>query len=127
MRTTTTSAGSRHCRRPGQAILVVATAGGRVVLAADAMHDYEELDRDRPFSVVADLPAMYAAFDLIREMAQDAGTSIVAGHDPLVMERPARDPPQAELMGSPAVLRNLIESGRRVHSSARPCHLGLVA
>jgi glyoxylase-like metal-dependent hydrolase (beta-lactamase superfamily II) len=72
---------------PGQAVVVVATAAGRLVLAADAVHYYEELERDRPFSVVADLPAMYAAFDLLREMETDPGTRIVAGHDPLVRER----------------------------------------
>lgn len=72
---------------PGQAIVVVATPAGRVVLASDAVHYYEELERDRPFSAVADLPDMYAAFDLLREMQQDAGTAIVAGHDPAVLSR----------------------------------------
>jgi glyoxylase-like metal-dependent hydrolase (beta-lactamase superfamily II) len=76
---------------PGQAIVIVASPAGRVVLASDAVHYYEELERDRPFAVVASLPDMYAAFDLINEMGQDTGTSIVAGHDPLVAERfPAR-------------------------------------
>jgi glyoxylase-like metal-dependent hydrolase (beta-lactamase superfamily II) len=72
---------------PGQAIVIVTTAAGRVVLASDAVHYYEELERDRPFSVVADVPAMYAAFDQIRELEQDAGTVIVAGHDPAVLDR----------------------------------------
>jgi glyoxylase-like metal-dependent hydrolase (beta-lactamase superfamily II) len=76
---------------PGQAIVIVATRTGRLVLASDAVHYYEELERDRPFFIVADLPDMYAAFDLIKEMEQDAGTRVVAGHDPLVAERfPAR-------------------------------------
>jgi glyoxylase-like metal-dependent hydrolase (beta-lactamase superfamily II) len=35
---------------PGQAIVTVATAAGPVVLASDAVHYYEELERDRPFS-----------------------------------------------------------------------------
>lgn len=72
---------------PGQAVVVVATAAGQVVLAADAVHYYEELERDRPFCVVSDVPAMYAAFDLIREMESDPGTRVAAGHDPLVRER----------------------------------------
>jgi glyoxylase-like metal-dependent hydrolase (beta-lactamase superfamily II) len=79
---------------PGQAILAVATAGGPVVLASDAVHYFEELERDRPFSIVASLADMYAAFDQIRELADD-GARVVAGHDPLVAERfghPA-DPP----------------------------------
>jgi glyoxylase-like metal-dependent hydrolase (beta-lactamase superfamily II) len=72
---------------PGQAIVTVATAAGPVVLASDALHYYEELERDRPFSTVANLPDMYAAFDQISELAQAPGTRVVAGHDPLVAER----------------------------------------
>jgi glyoxylase-like metal-dependent hydrolase (beta-lactamase superfamily II) len=78
----------------GQAIVTVATAGGPVILASDAVHYYEELERDRPFAIVASLADMYAAFDQIRELAE-AGARVVAGHDPLVAERfgtPA-DPP----------------------------------
>src|SRR6266702_5320452 len=79
---------------PGQAIVTVATAGGPVVLASDAVHYFEELERDRPFSIVASLADMDAAFDQIRELA-GGGARVVAGHDPLVAERfghPA-DPP----------------------------------
>jgi glyoxylase-like metal-dependent hydrolase (beta-lactamase superfamily II) len=72
---------------PGQAIVTVRTRSGRVILVSDAVHYYEELERDRPFSTVANLVEMYAAFDQIREMAQDAGVSVVAGHDPAVRER----------------------------------------
>ena len=71
---------------PGQAVVIVAAAGGPVVLASDAVHYYEELERDRPFSTVANLADMYAAFDQIRELA-DGGARVVAGHDPLVAER----------------------------------------
>lgn len=72
---------------PGQAIVTVATAAGPVILASDAVHYYEELERDRPFVIVADLAAMYAAFDQIRERGTEPGARIVAGHDPLVAER----------------------------------------
>jgi glyoxylase-like metal-dependent hydrolase (beta-lactamase superfamily II) len=72
---------------PGQAIVTVATAAGPVVLASDAVHYYEELERDRPFAIVANLADMYAAFDQISELAQAPGTRVVAGHDPLVAER----------------------------------------
>lgn len=72
---------------PGQAVVIVATAAGRVVLASDAVHYYAELELDRPFSVVADVAEMYAAFDQIREMAEDQGTRVVAGHDPEVRSR----------------------------------------
>jgi glyoxylase-like metal-dependent hydrolase (beta-lactamase superfamily II) len=79
---------------PGQAIITVATAGGQVILASDAVHYYEELERDRPFSIVASLADMYAAFDQIRELAE-AGGRVVAGHDPLVADRlgTPTDPP----------------------------------
>ncbi len=72
---------------PGQAVVTVATRGGPVILASDAVHYYEELERDRPFSTVANLADMYAAFDQIREMAAEPGARVVAGHDPLVAER----------------------------------------
>lgn len=72
---------------PGQAIVSVHTGSERVILASDAVHYYEELERDRPFSAVANLVEMYAAFDQIREMEQDANTSVVAGHDPAVAGR----------------------------------------
>jgi glyoxylase-like metal-dependent hydrolase (beta-lactamase superfamily II) len=72
---------------PGQAIVLVETAVGRVLLASDAVHYYEEIERDRPFSIVADLPAMYAAYDTIRQIARDQHTSVVAGHDPEVLNR----------------------------------------
>ena len=72
---------------PGQAIVLIETAAGRVLLASDAVHYYEEIERDRPFSIVADLPAMYAAFDTVRQIARDPHTKIVAGHDPEVLSR----------------------------------------
>lgn len=72
---------------PGQAILTVPTKSGRVVLASDAVHYYEELDRDWPFCTVADLAGMYAGFDRIRELAADDGTRVIAGHDPQVLTR----------------------------------------
>ncbi|MDQ7910463.1 N-acyl homoserine lactonase family protein [Phytohabitans sp. ZYX-F-186] len=66
---------------PGQLVVVV----GDVVIASDALHYYEELDADRPFVHVADLPAMYTGFQLLREYG---GTHrLVAGHDPEVMRR----------------------------------------
>ena len=72
---------------PGQLIAQVAQPGGAVVLAADALHFYDELERDRPFFVVADLLEMYRGFDLLREMTQDPGRLLVAGHDAAVRER----------------------------------------
>jgi glyoxylase-like metal-dependent hydrolase (beta-lactamase superfamily II) len=73
---------------PGQLIVSVATRdGGTVVLASDALHFYEEVERDRPFAILADLPAMYRAYDTLAQLAAQPGTSLVAGHDPLVRSR----------------------------------------
>lgn len=76
---------------PGQLIASVATPdGGTAVLASDALHFYEEAERDRPFAIVADLPAMYRAYDTLAQLASQPGTRLVAGHDPLVRARFAR-------------------------------------
>lgn len=72
---------------PGQLIVVVHGETGIAVLASDAIHSYEEFERDRPFGIVADVPDMYRAFDRIAEIATAPGTRIVPGHDPAVMTR----------------------------------------
>lgn len=72
---------------PGQAVVSVATADGPVVLASDALHYYEELERDWAFGAVADLPQLYRAYDLLRELASAPGARLVPGHDPLVGAR----------------------------------------
>ncbi|MGI9049291.1 MAG: N-acyl homoserine lactonase family protein [Rubrobacteraceae bacterium] len=76
----------------GLQVVRVKTVRGSVVLASDATHFYENIEQDRPFSIVADLAQMYGAFDLVRSLADSPG-HVVAGHDPLVMERfpPARE------------------------------------
>jgi glyoxylase-like metal-dependent hydrolase (beta-lactamase superfamily II) len=80
---------------PGQLIVEVEGRQGPVVLASDAVHYYEEIERDRPFVVVADLEAMYAGFDTVAELASAPGAVLVPGHDPLVMHRFAPADPEA--------------------------------
>ena len=46
---------------PGQVALTVPTDEGRVVLASDAVHFYEELEDDRPFAVIHNLAETYEA------------------------------------------------------------------
>jgi glyoxylase-like metal-dependent hydrolase (beta-lactamase superfamily II) len=76
---------------PGELIASVATPdGGAAVLASDALHFYEEIERDRPFAILADLPAMYRAYDTLAQLARQPRTNLVAGHDPLVRTRFAR-------------------------------------
>ncbi|TVY99843.1 N-acyl homoserine lactonase family protein [Trebonia kvetii] len=77
---------------PGQLIATVSTgtrarSAGTVVLASDALHFYEEVERDRPFAILADLPGMYRAYDTLAQLASQPGTHLVAGHDPAVRAR----------------------------------------
>jgi glyoxylase-like metal-dependent hydrolase (beta-lactamase superfamily II) len=72
---------------PGQAIVELTTGEGPVLLASDAVHFYEELDRSMPFSAIADLPAMYAAYELIEERLAQTGAALVTGHDTATKER----------------------------------------
>jgi glyoxylase-like metal-dependent hydrolase (beta-lactamase superfamily II) len=71
---------------PGQMALAVFGSGLGVILASDAVHFYDELERERPFAVIADLAEMYEAYDNVREVAGDVA-HIVPGHDPAVMDR----------------------------------------
>lgn len=64
---------------PGQQGLSVSGAD-TLLLTSDALHYYEELERDRPFFIVDHLPTMYASFDRLRALAAD-GVRLVAGHD----------------------------------------------
>lgn len=82
---------------PGQQIVLVETAAGLVVLASDAVHLYEEFERDRPFAVVHSLPEMYEAYDVLRALCRERGAVMVPGHDPEVMDRfPRLDGPAGE-------------------------------
>jgi glyoxylase-like metal-dependent hydrolase (beta-lactamase superfamily II) len=76
----------------GQTILVIDGEQAPVVLASDAVHFYEELERDYACAVLTDLPRVYAAYDRIRALADERGARVLAGHDPLVMDRFPRLP-----------------------------------
>jgi glyoxylase-like metal-dependent hydrolase (beta-lactamase superfamily II) len=71
---------------PGQLILMVAGEHGPIVLASDAIHYDDELERERPFGIFVDLADMYRGYRTLREYAA-AGAAIVPGHDPSVMNR----------------------------------------
>jgi glyoxylase-like metal-dependent hydrolase (beta-lactamase superfamily II) len=86
---------------PGQLIVTVAAPdGGTAVLASDALHFYEEVERDRPFAIIADLPAMYRAYDTLAQLASQPGTHLVAGHDPAVRDRFAGYAPASQAMAA---------------------------
>jgi glyoxylase-like metal-dependent hydrolase (beta-lactamase superfamily II) len=76
---------------PGQQVTVVDTGDGAVVLASDAVHLYEELELDRPFAVMHDLERMYAAYDVVNELARSRRAVVVPGHDPDVFVRHGGD------------------------------------
>ncbi|WP_169515706.1 N-acyl homoserine lactonase family protein [Glaciibacter superstes] len=70
----------------GELIVIVSTAMGDVVLASDAIHYYEELELDRPFVELDDLPDVFTTFDTVRGLVAN-GATLVPGHDPEVMRR----------------------------------------
>jgi len=72
---------------PGQSIVYVPTSEGEVLLASDAIHFYEELERDMPFTAISDLPAMYEAFARIRAESSERSLIVIPGHDPAVLTR----------------------------------------
>lgn len=73
---------------PGQSAVLAATADGPVLLASDAIHYYEEYERDMPFMSAAHLVEMYEGFDTVRDMLADGrATHLVSGHDPATLER----------------------------------------
>jgi glyoxylase-like metal-dependent hydrolase (beta-lactamase superfamily II) len=76
---------------PGQQVMIVESASGPVVLTSDAVHLYEELELDRPFAVMHDLEQMYAAYDLVHDLARSRGAVVVPGHDPEVFRRHGGD------------------------------------
>jgi len=88
---------------PGELLVTVADDYGMVILASDALHHYEEVEQDRPYAILADLPAMYRAYDLLAELAAEPGSRLVAGHDPEVRARFAAYPahPAVTNVGAP--------------------------
>jgi glyoxylase-like metal-dependent hydrolase (beta-lactamase superfamily II) len=81
---------------PGLQFVRVNTRRGPVVLASDACHFYENMERHRPFTICVNTGDMLESFDKLLAAAPSP-QHIVPGHDPLVMQRyPA---PNAALEG----------------------------
>lgn len=70
----------------GLQVVRVLTARGPVVLASDASHFYEHVERDRCFPLVYHIGAVLQGYRRLRELAASP-QHIVPGHDPLVMTR----------------------------------------
>lgn len=64
----------------------VHTQRGKVVLASDSSHFYENLHSRRPFAAVLDVGGAIDSFRRIEQLADSPG-HIIPGHDPLVMTR----------------------------------------
>lgn len=75
---------------PGQLVTEIASSGGRVILASDAVHLYEEIEKDRPFSLFVDLEGMFRTYAALRELQVQTDVKLVAGHDGAVSTRFAR-------------------------------------
>jgi glyoxylase-like metal-dependent hydrolase (beta-lactamase superfamily II) len=80
----------------GLQFVCVQTARGKVVLASDVTHFYENMETYRPFTTALHIGEMLDAFDTLRAHAPTP-QHIVPGHDPLVMRR--YPPPRPELEG----------------------------
>ena len=63
----------------------VFTKRGWVVLASDAAHFYENMEREKPFPIVYNLSDMIAGYGKMRKLAESR-SHIVPGHDPQVLK-----------------------------------------
>lgn len=84
---------------PGQAMVSVETAEGRVLIASDAAHFVEELERDMPFVSMADVPQSYRVLERIR---QADAVRVLTGHDAGTLD--ALEPLGDPLQGLAAVI-----------------------
>ena len=90
----------------------VETARGRLVLASDAVHFFENMTETNPFPIVADVGHMFDGYERLLRLAGDPDR-LIPGHDPLVAElypAAAGDPMIFELSKAP--LRPSPLSGR---------------
>ncbi len=72
---------------PGQCGLYVESAPQALLLTSDAVHLYEELDRNRPFKLFTDLAEMHRSYERVRTLCTESGADFVPGHDPALAER----------------------------------------
>lgn len=70
----------------GLQCMTVDTARGRVVLASDVTHFYENMEQGRPFTTAWHIGEMLEGFETLQELAPSP-RHIVPGHDPEVMAR----------------------------------------
>jgi len=71
---------------PGSQMARVWTRRGWVLLVADAVHFYANINEGRPFYLLYDVAAVFESYRRIRAVAESPD-HIIPGHDPLVMEQ----------------------------------------
>lgn len=69
----------------GLQVVKVATANGPLVLASDAAHYYENVEKRQPFSVTLDVEATLNSYDRLGALAGGL-QNVIPGHDPLVLQ-----------------------------------------
>jgi glyoxylase-like metal-dependent hydrolase (beta-lactamase superfamily II) len=88
-----------HC--PGQLLTCVESASGPVILASDAIHLGEQLEKGWAFFAHTDLDEMYAAIAFAKKLSASKGAPVIPGHDPRVRaEYPAVHGPAHEVATS---------------------------
>ncbi len=73
----------------------VNTRRGKVILASDVVHFYDNLWKRNPFSILQHIPEYCDSHDKLARMAESPD-HIIPGHDPLVMEIYPRHPDDSE-------------------------------
>ena len=71
----------------GQIALTVQTDRGPVVLATDAIHLWEEVEKERAFLIFHDLRQMLKGYRKMNQMVAGDLTRLLPGHDPLIKDR----------------------------------------
>lgn len=73
---------------PGELMVLVQTSAGPVLLASDAVHFDEELEREMPFRHMCSLTDSYDTYALVKTLVERGEVAhVVAGHEPSVMSR----------------------------------------
>jgi glyoxylase-like metal-dependent hydrolase (beta-lactamase superfamily II) len=72
---------------PGLQILSVETANGTVVIANDTFHFYENLAQRKPVQVTVDMLEAVRSMEAVAKLGEKNPDLVLAGHDPLVMDR----------------------------------------
>lgn len=71
----------------GQLVLTVKTERGPVILATDAIHFWQEVEKERAFIIFHDLRKMLAGYRRLNTMAGGDMGRLLPGHDPLIKTR----------------------------------------